>query len=702
MGNMLHNIWIFISNSWNVLQGFLSKEAIAAAIIGAMVGGIFVLYVHFSPSQKMKDQCKREARQMFNALGAEKALFDMQMIFKRNPINIFYKKIPLKNEEGIGVDVDLLKNSCAIKGGSGCGKSALIKYLFCREYKWNFLKNRKLILYFDSNKIRNVLDNPDELYNRLTNAGFKSLSLYLDGIDETVLPKEHEKLSSFLDKVSRSVNKFYIKISCRSNYSYTIDKYFRNQYQLELYEIDKWTKKQIYEYISRMIVLLVKDKRQRTRLKNFFNQDYAIDSIDYNPLLAKMLLCIKLYDGDYIPPENKYEFYYSFLRTLTEERYSVKRQVPVFIKHIDNNAQYTFCSYKNDVRNREFSRIPYFDSVIMKKSEHGTVVFRHESFYEFLVAHYVGMKLQSVSQDSIDVLSMEYPNGISDFVSDKLKLGDTNRLSIRNNLLSFYGLTISEVQQNDYNKLFKDHLNKEILQDPYADAIAKLDNNRFFTLKYEIVFRIGRLLLEDEVLNSFLRFAYYDDNVSIQPLKEPERNQWIIVLKRCCAISASFVGYEDIEIDYIKHMLIYRNEYQSLYDLINRSHTLIFYEDVKMDNNGILSFLEVMDNGKNDCTKSCMKRVTRLSKLKDYTGPVSEMNKKDRRLYYFRLFDIATIYTFIASRKSRELLPWLNKDNIAILNSFQTRFSGISKEREDLLIEIKKETNNLLRSCNII
>ncbi|MBR6316530.1 MAG: hypothetical protein IKR58_05970, partial [Lachnospiraceae bacterium] len=107
MGNMLHNIWIFISNSWNVLQGFLSKEAIAAAIIGAMVGGIFVLYVHFSPSQKMKDQCKREARQMFNALGAEKALFDMQMIFKRNPINIFYKKIPLKNEEGIGVDVDL-------------------------------------------------------------------------------------------------------------------------------------------------------------------------------------------------------------------------------------------------------------------------------------------------------------------------------------------------------------------------------------------------------------------------------------------------------------------------------------------------------------------------------------------------------------------------------------------------------------------
>ena len=256
-------------------------------------------------------------------------------------------------------------------------------------------------------------------------------------------------------------------------------------------------------------------------------------------------------------------------------------------------------------------------------------------------------------------------------------------------------MTISNNKQIEYNKLFNP-IPLENTQ--YKSCIDKLENGPFFTIKYEIIFRLGRLLLEDNVLNSFLKFAYNDNRVANRYINNSDKNKWIVVLKRCCAISASFVGYEEIEIDYVKHMLSYRkNEYKRLYDIINRSHTLIFYEDREMKNNGILEFLEYMDNGIFDCTKSCTKRVNRLSKLKDIAVPVNEMGKKDKRIYYFRLFDIATIYTFIVSRKSIDLLPWLNYDNRKIIKTFRTQFEGMSPEREALLNEIKSKTLELLK-----
>ena len=113
-----------------------------------------------------------------------------------------------------------------------------------------------------------------------------------------------------------------------------------------------------------------------------------------------------------------------------------------------------FKSYKADVGNREFDydSVPYFDPIIMKRSGQGTVLFRHESFFEFLLAHYVGLRLQGVSIESIEVLSSEYPNDIADFISDQLKVKSTQeREQIRNNLIALYGLTISNKKQIEYN-----------------------------------------------------------------------------------------------------------------------------------------------------------------------------------------------------------------------------------------------------------
>ena len=687
--SIVNSIWTFIAN-----------ETILAAFIGAVITGAVTIYTFSKPSHKMRAEFKREARQSYLAIKEEKAFFDVPRTTNRDPKNFFYKNISLKNSQGASVALSGLKGSFVIKGVPGSGKSAVVKRLFFIEYWKARFFSRNLALYYDSSKIKRTLDNTNDLISKLRTADFKRLTLVLDGIDETVLPTENEKISSFLDDCVHVVDKFRIIICCRNEYSRSvIEHYYRDHYQLGVYEVEKWSKEQVIDYTQKLISLFSDNKDQSNTLKSFFSQEHILQIIDFNPLLAKMLLCIKLYDPDYEPLENKYEFYQSFLKILTIEHYSNETEIPVFRNNLNKNAELVFKSYKADVGNREFDydSVPYFDPIIMKRSGQGTVLFRHESFFEFLLAHYVGLRLQAVSIESIEVLSSEYTNDIADFISDQLKVKSTQeREQIRNNLIALYGLTISNNKQIEYNKLFNP-IPLENTQ--YKSCIDKLENGPFFTIKYEIIFRLGRLLLEDNVLNSFLKFAYNDNRVANRYINNSDKNKWIVVLKRCCAISASFVGYEEIEIDYVKHMLSYRkNEYKRLYDIINRSHTLIFYEDREMKNNGILEFLEYMDNGIFDCTKSCTKRVNRLSKLKDIAVPVNEMGKKDKRIYYFRLFDIATIYTFIVSRKSIDLLPWLNYDNRKIIKTFRTQFEGMSPEREALLNEIKSKTLELLKA----
>lgn len=689
-----------IVNIGNIIWTFITNETIIAAIIGAVIAGAVTIYTFSKPSYKMRAEFKREARQSYLAIKEEKAFFDVPRTTNRNPKNFFYKNISLKNSRGESVALSGLKRSFVIKGAPGSGKSAVIKRLFYIEYCKARFFNRNLALYYDSSKIKRSLDNTNDLLSKMRTADFKRLTLVLDGIDETVLPTENEKISSFLDGCMHVVDRLRIIICCRNEYSRSvIEKYYRDQYQLEVYEVEKWSKEQVIDYTQKLISLFSDNKDQSNKLKGFFSQEHILQIIDFNPLLAKMLLCIKLYNSEYEPLENKFEFYQSFLKILTIEHFSNETEIPVFRNNLNRNAEMVFNSYKADVGNREFNYndVPYFDPIIMKRSGQGTVLFRHESFFEFLLAYYVGLRLQAVSITSIEVLSKEYPNDIADFISDQLIVkSKQEREQIRNNLIAIYGLTINNNKQTEYNNRFNP---LPLTNTQYKSCIDGLENRLFFTLKYEIIFRLGRLLLEDNVLNSFLEFAYNDDRVANRYINDSDKNKWIVVLKRCCAISASFVGYEEIEIDYVKHMLPYRkNEYKKLYDIINRSHTLIFYEDREMKNNGILEFLEYMDNGMFDCTKSCTKRVNRLSKLKDIATPVNEMSDKDKRIYYFRLFDIATIYTFIVSRKTNDLLPWLNHDTREIIKTFRTQFKGMSLERKELLDDIKLKTLELLKA----
>ena len=209
-----------------------------------------------------------------------------------------------------------------------------------------------------------------------------------------------------------------------------------------------------------------------------------------------------------------------------------------------------------------------------------------------------------------------------------------------------------------------------------------------------IVFRLGRLGLNDEIIKQFFSSIFeIDDNVSKGEIDLNLHALRKTVLWRECAISASFVGEESIELDYIEKMLKYkRSQYNLLYDLINRTHTLLYYGDLVMADDGIINLQDAQDDGNFDCRKACLKRITRLSKLNDCKTAVNDMEPNDKRVYYFRAFDIATLYCFISSRGSLNKLPWLGEKEKDIIKDFRTEFVGISERRKKLLDEIKEET----------
>ena len=222
-----------IVNIGNIIWTFITNETIIAAIIGAVIAGAVTIYTFSKPSYKMRAEFKREARQSYLAIKEEKAFFDVPRTTNRNPKNFFYKNISLKNSRGESVALSGLKRSFVIKGAPGSGKSAVIKRLFYIEYCKARFFNRNLALYYDSSKIKRSLDNTNDLLSKMRTADFKRLTLVLDGIDETVLPTENEKISSFLDGCMHVVDRLRIIICCRNEYSRSvIEKYYRDQYQL--------------------------------------------------------------------------------------------------------------------------------------------------------------------------------------------------------------------------------------------------------------------------------------------------------------------------------------------------------------------------------------------------------------------------------------------------------------------------------------
>ncbi len=323
----------------------------------------------------------------------------------------------------------------------------------------------------------------------------------------------------------------------------------------------------------------------------------------------------------------------------------------------------------------------------------------HETFFEFFVArHFINVIAAKndngkMFECQIKVLENEYPNEYADFITSAISQKNTEeKRAFINTLCRIYSYTLEDKNRekfaglvglgNEYN-----YRNRKKLES------MCINNNRLLLIiKTQIVFRFGRMNFTENKPNlaAILNFLYMNDN-HIQINRNEDYEYYLAIFKRGCAISASLIGAEEIEIDYVRQMLNfgeYAENYKPDYDLANRSHTIIFYGDIKSQQ----SVFEFRDqNTSISCKNSIEKRIKRLSdNPKDKTQSITKLDYNSRKKYYFRLFDLATIYTFIQNRGGRIL----NDNQYKTIENCFVDYVDQSEKRYKLMKDIK---NQILR-----
>ena len=693
----------------NLILGFMKLNLVEKIAVLTFLAGVgqslitIILGIYSPDTVNARNRLKYNAKEVVRNLKKESLFFSEELNIKRKFLkNMTVKKEKIRTEKYFS-KVPNLRGSFLIMGEAGCGKTAILKDNFHKSYKMqcliSFFDKSKKIYYFSAEDLIDLFKN-DNLYQDflklLNEAKLSKLFLYIDGVDELsdVYIKYFEK---FIQAIRRQTKKTELRLSCRTEFA---NKYLgKHKFDYKLY-IEKWNNVQLIK-LSQLILDGLKRRRQAkitelTEIERYVESEgFPWDFIN-SPLLLKLMLYIKIYgQHDFVTIDNIFLFYSSFFNTLINI-YKAKLGAGFYDleRKIDKAAESVFQTYLKHEK-----AIPYVDWIepLMKPvhSKLQKVCLAHETFYEYLVARYYHNQFVKAGEYKkvVDVMKNTYPNAYADFitaafVSDSSEAQHLAMLT----MCRIYIYTLLPAQAKKFqNEFIPEHRNQQQLAKYIHAMQAKTDigYNAFLNLKSEIVFRFGRFQEETNknFRKRFLEFVYrYDTNVGLNVDEE----YFIAILKRSCAISSSFIGGEYIELDYVKHMLNFSPyNYKPAYDLANRSHTLIYYGDVP--NSDIFHFKD--NAAENSWTYARTKRIERLA----YPLPdkISDMNAKERKKYYFRMFDIATIYTFLRSRPRTEL----SLKEIYILSNFKDDFVGMSEERRYLLREVKSETLKLIHNA---
>lgn len=596
------------------------------------------------------------------------------------------------------IRVRQLKKAFLLIGEAGCGKSAILKQHFLIQSRKKHLFKSACCLFMDSDKIMDYLNNNNkktELYNILKQSKFKHLYLYLDGIDE-IGNENAAALFKMIEELHSEILNVSLKVSCRT--AFASRHIFQDRVQScfdKIYEIKIWNPHQLQQFSYKLLHEMKKKiahKKYNDVLQYIENAENWKEHIN-SPLLIKLLLYIKLFSDEDVSKNiaNKYTFYTQFLTVLVycyeDQTQNQRHPLGNIDSDLNRTAEEVFQAYCH--ARKYISKIDVLESIlkpIYNRNTDGKSIFCHETFFEYFVARYYYMQITKtmIDEGAIKALSQNYSNDFADFISAALTSNKTeeSRLTLAKRFIDIYSLTLTVAVKKQYGQADKE---SHILRKAEF-AVSRLYPQHFFSLKYEIIFRLGRLKLFSDMILDFLEFVYYYDTNTRQVENTP---YYIAVLRRCCAISSSFMGGEKIELDYVSHMLpFYQDAYDRNYDIANRSHTLLFYGDVPNDT--IFSFHDEHGYVKWDHARK--KRIQRLST--ELPSAIQSMNPKQKKQFYFRLFDLATIYTFLYSRPSHHLTT----KEINIIKNCKIEFSDQSTSRANLLRDIKEHT--LLRIKN--
>ena len=708
----IKNILGYISTDPAEIEAFVSF--LGFFLTGLMLLGSIICFVDGKivalsnrPKNKAKRLLKEYNQHIYTLIKKESVFFNDDDPKKF----LFYRYVPIKKYH-LGQNIHLTKlifSSYFLLGEAGSGKSSIIKrdYLYQSNKFTNFWRINTGLVYINQQLLGNSIKDMSKLEDILDCVRctqYKKIILYIDGFDEFGEEKV-DKIFESMTPLSKQIKK--VKITCRTNFAVHNIINHRNMgffgfKEKQRYVVSNWQQPNLVGYSSFLLKHLHIEKVARKRIiDRIKNESQSRDWSDYinSPLLLKFYLYLLIH-GDQnksIEVINKYEFYSDFVTEIisTQRKREGNYQNSHIQNDLDNISGEVFKAFSNN-----YKHIPYANSIkaILKAPSDNYSYFTHDTFFEYFVARYYlrQVSMNPPTNSAVAVLQQTYTNDYADFITAALNGTSVelqnNRKQVVETLLSIYYFTLSSDVKHKYSSFFPSVCYSTNLSTQIRQAVQQLDEYQFFTLKYEIIFRLGRMDITSKDVVSFLNAVYnYDGNINIKENSE----YYTAVLKRCCAISSSFLGSEQIELDYVKKMLP-RNKlgvndsYISNYDLANRSHTLLFYGDItKAD---IFSFKDDATN--NPFSLAFSKRIERLRL--DLPEQVNSMDNKQKKKYYFRVFDLATIYTFMFDRKRV-----LTDEEYRIVSRTRVHFVGASEERNELMndmLTIMLELNDNLKA----
>lgn len=625
-----------------------------------------------------------------------------------NIYNLHLKKYIIASENDDKIKTKLnLDGSYLLYGKAGSGKSTYLRKLFYSRNKnklylcLNILLSR-IVIYFNAKELFDG-KHAEQIIALIKSAKYRRVYLICDGLDE--LGEQEDTIESTIKTIyefhqAQYNGKMNIIIggrdSCIRKYQHSLKfaKLFSKQYFLK-----DWSAEDI-ESLVREIKRIISNKNYT--IDNIFtnNTDFA-ELASYNPMRCKMLCIIAAQNDRSLKhiAQNQYSLYLEFLERLFEHEYQRKNITFEYEKKIQcalkRLAQFAFERYQLTLNRTTFFTTNEniidtweedYKSLALLIWDNQRSQFLHHTYEEFLVAYYYMFVIDNCTfnniKDSVEILSYLHNNNYSDFISDGFSCRRGHEELLINKLIYIYCYTLPKHLQKQLCTLkeygiFNIFPKGDMLRanQQYIKALSK---KQYIYLKYEITFRVGRF--KTVYALSFLRFVYYKDTIALYK-KFTLTPYELVILKRQCAISASFLCGTDVELDYVCRMLPEKETYEENYDLVNRSHTLIYYGDVV--HTDLLSFL---DNGESKWDYARFKRINRLRKKP------KEYSLKDK-VTCFRLFDLATIYTFLYSRRQSFTLS--ESEEKIIRDTVVTGISNMPREREQLMIWLKNQILDL-------
>ena len=705
--NFINNIIQHLGSDPTEIEIFLMFIGVIISfltILGGMICFIDNKIVAHSNSEK------NQAKRLLNEYNAhiKDALKNESVFFCEDDPKklLFFRRVPInKYHSGRRTLLTKLKlSSYILLGEAGCGKSSIIKkdYLHHSNKFIRFWCIRTGIVYINQQFLNHGIigiNTLDEIISCVQHTKYRKIYLYIDGIDEFGEDKFDDIFNSFIP-FSRKIKK--IKITSRTNFAIQNiinhkNKRFFGFKESQRYIVANWQQSHLIKLSSFLLKHLNVDKSKRAEiLKKVQNESKNWQPYINSPLLIKLYLYILLYgdQGKKIDFNNKFEFYTQFVEEVISTKR--KRQGNFNVSQIHKELNHLSVSVFNAFTdNQKYIQHTENMSALLKPPFNGVAHFVHETFFEYFVARNYLLQLSNKHPDSMAVAALHqtYTNDFADFITFALN-GATKetRTQIVDTLLTIYCTTLTSETREKYSSLFSSASRQICYLPRMQHAVDRLSGHQLFILKYEIIFRLGRIDVTLDDIIKFLKFVYYyDKNIGVKE----EVEYYLAVLRRCCAISSSFLGAEEVELDYVNKMLPYNKTGKNLcyipnYDLANRSHTLLFYGDIVKANT--FEFKDEATN--NPFSLAFSKRIERLEiSLPESIGA---MDKKKLKKYYFRVFDLATIYTFMLNRNRA-----LTDGELKIVSNTRVSFIGASDERNNIMqdmLDLILELNQNIKS----